>query len=58
MPYSEGMLQMADANKQLVELDLDGILDFDGLKYTLDESVVDELRSRGTRVNLGKKTAW
>ena len=58
MPYSDGMRQMAEANKGLQEVDLDGILDFDGLKYTLDEDVIEALASTGVRVKLGKKTAW
>ena len=58
MPYSGGMLQMAEANKGLKEVDLDGILDFDGFKYTLDEDVIEALASMGVKVNLGKKTAW
>mmetsp|Transcript_11354 Transcript_11354/g.33379 ORF Transcript_11354/g.33379 Transcript_11354/m.33379 type:complete len:397 (+) Transcript_11354:68-1258(+) len=58
MPYTEGMLAMADANKKLKEIDLDGILDFDGFKYTLDNNVVEELASKGVRVKLGRKTAW
>jgi len=58
MPYTTGMLAVADANKKLKEIDLDGILDFDGLKYTLDDSVLQVLAARGVRVNLGRKTAW
>ena len=49
---------LADANKTLKEIDLDGILDFDGLKYTLDHSVLQALAARGAKVNLGRKTAW
>ena len=58
MPYTTGMLAMANANKKLKEIDLDGILDFDGLKYTLDDSVLQDLAARGVKVNLGRKTAW
>ena len=58
MPYTTGMLAVADANKTLKEIDLDGILDFDGLKYTLDHSVLQALAARGAKVNLGRKTAW
>ena len=58
MPYTTGMLAMANANKKLKEIDLDGILDFDGLKYTLDDSVLQVLAARGVKVNLGRKTMW
>ena len=52
-----GMLAVADANKKLKEIDLTAS-DFDGLKYTLDDSVLQDLAARGVKVNLGRKTAW
>jgi hypothetical protein len=58
MPYSNGMLAVADANTRLKEIDLDGIRDFDGLKYTLDDDVLHQLAAKGVSVNLGRKTAW
>ena len=59
MPYTNGLVAVADANaKTLKEVDLDGILDFDGLKYCLDQEALDTLSTAGVRVKLGKKTAW
>jgi hypothetical protein len=59
MPYTNGLIAVANANtKTLREVDLDGILDFDGLKYCLDQDALTILSRAGVHVKLGKKTAW
>ena len=58
LPYSEALVAVAQANRKLKEVDLDGILDFDAFSYCLDQHAVCTVEAGGARVKLGRKTAW
>ena len=58
MPYNQPLLAIAAANPGLNEIDLDGILDFDTIRYCLDDDGIDELYGHGVNLKLGKKAHY